>query len=203
MEPIFEPASLIVSKRRALHIADGGARFLMARAAEDLGDRLGTVERRFAKAAALFSATPDAAAVLRDHRITGAAVVTETGRLIGVLSETDLVDLAIELDIAVGERISRMELLEEVIPALAELARVEGLPLSAYDLEDLQALPIDHLRALAERLGLAPDPKAIIRAGEKVYRVYRKKRERSQIPLLLPMLLGALARYLAAPRAAG
>lgn len=33
-----------------------------------------------------------AAAVLREHRITGAAVVTETGRLIGVLSETDLVD---------------------------------------------------------------------------------------------------------------
>ena len=33
-----------------------------------------------------------AAAVLRDNRITGAAVVTETGRLIGVLSETDLVE---------------------------------------------------------------------------------------------------------------
>lgn len=119
------------------------------------------------------------------------------------LPETDLVDLAIELDIAVGERISRLALLEEVIPALAELARDEGLPLSAYDLEDLQALPADHLRALAERLRLAPDPKTIIRAGEKVYRVYRKKRERSQIPLLLPMLLGPLARYLAAPRPAG
>lgn len=66
MEPIFEPASLIASKRRALHIADGGARFLMARAAEDLGDRLGAVERHFAKAAALFSATADATAVLRD-----------------------------------------------------------------------------------------------------------------------------------------
>ena len=34
----------------------------------------------------------EAAVVLRDHRITGAAVVTETGRLIGVLSETDLVE---------------------------------------------------------------------------------------------------------------
>ena len=34
----------------------------------------------------------EAAVVLRDNRITGAAVVTETGRLIGVLSETDLVE---------------------------------------------------------------------------------------------------------------
>lgn len=66
MEPIFEPATLIASKRRALHIADSGARFLMARAAEDLGDRLGAVERHFAKAAALFCQTPDAAAMLRE-----------------------------------------------------------------------------------------------------------------------------------------
>ena len=33
-----------------------------------------------------------AAATLRDNRITGAAVVTASGKLIGVLSETDLVD---------------------------------------------------------------------------------------------------------------
>ena len=33
-----------------------------------------------------------AAGVLHDHHITGAAVVTETGRLIGVLSETDLIE---------------------------------------------------------------------------------------------------------------
>lgn len=33
-----------------------------------------------------------AAGVLRDHAITGAAVVNDTGMLIGVVSETDLVD---------------------------------------------------------------------------------------------------------------
>jgi SAM-dependent methyltransferase len=41
-----------------------GADFLMRRAAEDLADRLGAVERRFGKAAVLFCQTPDATDVV-------------------------------------------------------------------------------------------------------------------------------------------
>lgn len=64
MEPLFDTDSLLARKRRAAGIADAGAWFLMSRAVEDLADRLGAVERRFGRAAALFCATPDAAAAL-------------------------------------------------------------------------------------------------------------------------------------------
>src|SRR5690606_31183767 len=61
MEQIFDSESLARRKRRAIRIADHGAGFLMQRAAEDLADRLGAVERRFENGAALFSETPAAA----------------------------------------------------------------------------------------------------------------------------------------------
>jgi SAM-dependent methyltransferase len=64
MEPIFDHDSLLAKKRRALFIADAGAGFLMERAAQELEDRLGTVERRFGHAATLFSMTPAAAKAL-------------------------------------------------------------------------------------------------------------------------------------------
>ena len=54
----------LAHKRRALTHPIDGADFLMNRAAEDLADRLGAVERRFAKAAVLFCQTPAAADVL-------------------------------------------------------------------------------------------------------------------------------------------
>jgi SAM-dependent methyltransferase len=61
MEPIFDTKLTLARKLRALAAGDEGAGFLMRRAAEDLGDRLATVERRFPRAAALFCITPDAA----------------------------------------------------------------------------------------------------------------------------------------------
>src|SRR5690606_33084843 len=60
MEPIFDHDSLLAKKRRALRIADAGAGFLMKRAAGDLEDRLAAVERRFERAATLFSMTSEA-----------------------------------------------------------------------------------------------------------------------------------------------
>jgi SAM-dependent methyltransferase len=60
MEPIFDHDSLLAKKRRALRIADAGASFLMQRAAGDLEDRLAAVERRFDRAATLFSMTSEA-----------------------------------------------------------------------------------------------------------------------------------------------
>ena len=57
MQEIFDSELLVRRKRRALAAAVPGASFLLDRAAEDLGERLATVERRFDKAAALFSTT--------------------------------------------------------------------------------------------------------------------------------------------------
>lgn len=64
MQPIFDTALSLSRKRRALAMAVPGANFLMTRIADDLLERLGTVERRFERAASLFSLTADAANAL-------------------------------------------------------------------------------------------------------------------------------------------
>ena len=61
---IIDTGLLLARRRRALWQAAPGADFLMARAAEDLADRLSTVGRRFEHAAALFCITPTARDVL-------------------------------------------------------------------------------------------------------------------------------------------
>ena len=64
MQPIIDTSLWLARKRRALARPVGGADFLMRRAAEDLADRLGAVERKFGKAAVLFCQMPTAAGVL-------------------------------------------------------------------------------------------------------------------------------------------
>jgi hypothetical protein len=113
--------------------------------------------------------------------------------------EDDLVDLAIELDVVVPDDIVRAQFLNAVVRNLRDLAAREGLPLSPYDAEDLQDLPPEHLDALARLCSLTPGKKAetielLLKAGKKVYKVYRKQRSRSQVPMYLPMLLSPLAR---------
>jgi len=61
MEPLFDHQAAAMRRRRALRIGDQGALFLMTRAADDLADRLGAVDRRFERAAAVFGGTGDAA----------------------------------------------------------------------------------------------------------------------------------------------
>lgn len=106
----------------------------------------------------------------------------------------DLVALAVELDYMPPELVKRRELLGELIPRLLELAQREGLPLSKYDAEDLDELPQEHRSALAAAMGWSTDSKSMVKAGEKVYRMYRKNRGGSQVALLLPSLLKPLAR---------
>lgn len=65
MEPIFDLDVATAHKRRAHKAADHGAGFLMQRAADDLADRLATVERRFTSAAAVLSLTSAAQNALR------------------------------------------------------------------------------------------------------------------------------------------
>ncbi|MGX5845933.1 class I SAM-dependent methyltransferase [Mesorhizobium sp. PL10] len=64
MQPIIDTELWLAHKRRALGHPLAGADFLMRRAAEDLADRLGAVERKFGKAAVLFCQTPDATDVV-------------------------------------------------------------------------------------------------------------------------------------------
>lgn len=107
----------------------------------------------------------------------------------------DLVELAVELDFMPPEEVDRRQMLDELIPRLFELAQREGLPFSKYDAEDLAELPHEHRQALAEAMGWATDTSSIVKAGEKVYRRYRRDRRGSQVALLLPTLLKPLARH--------
>ncbi len=61
---LFDAALSIARKRRALGRGAAGVDFLVAHAAEDLGDRLSATRRRFKRAAALFSVTDHAARAL-------------------------------------------------------------------------------------------------------------------------------------------
>lgn len=65
MQPLFDTALAVARKRRALANPVEGAGFLMQRVAEDLGERIAVVERRFPDAALLFSVTGDGASALR------------------------------------------------------------------------------------------------------------------------------------------
>jgi len=66
LQPIIDTELWLAHKRRALGHPVAGADFLMRRAADDLSERLGAVERKFAKAAVLFCQTQDAADVLAE-----------------------------------------------------------------------------------------------------------------------------------------
>ncbi|MDX8533837.1 methyltransferase domain-containing protein [Mesorhizobium sp. VK25A] len=77
MQPLIDTELWLARKRRALARPVEGADFLMRRAAEDLADRLGAVERRFGKAAALFCQTSAAADVLAGSGKAGEIVRVE------------------------------------------------------------------------------------------------------------------------------
>ncbi|MDS1136304.1 methyltransferase domain-containing protein [Nitratireductor indicus] len=66
MEALFDTDLIIARKKRAKQHTDEGAAFLMKRAAEDLAERLSTVDRHFKKAAAIFCLTPHAADALKE-----------------------------------------------------------------------------------------------------------------------------------------
>jgi hypothetical protein len=124
-----------------------------------------------------------------------ATLTEEEIAMFRLLPEADLVDLAVELDIAVGAEIRVAELVGQAIGQLAELGRREGLPFSEYDRDDLAALPPEQMTALAGLLGVSPTPDAIVKSGVRAARAYQA-RPRAQVPLMLPMLLPLLARHL-------
>jgi len=113
------------------------------------------------------------------------------------LPDDNIIELAAELNLLIPERISRGGLLASSIVRLAEVARQEGLPFSHYDREDLEALPREHLRALAVLCGSRPTIKGVIKGGQKVYKIYTRQKPQSPVAMMLPMLLVPLARYAA------
>lgn len=99
----------LAHKRRALAHPAAGVDFLMQRTAEDLADRLGAVERKFGKAAALFCQTRSAADMLTESGKVGdvtrvesdAAFLDEATGLVAppetVPFEPESLDLAVSL----------------------------------------------------------------------------------------------------------
>ena len=116
--------------------------------------------------------------------------------------EDELVDLAVDLDVPVPEEINLGGLLDACVRSLADLGKREGLPFSDYDKEDLLALSEAELRAISVLNGvdtIEDETKRVpltIKNGKKIYKMWRKTRSKSQIPMYLPMLLPALARHL-------
>jgi hypothetical protein len=116
--------------------------------------------------------------------------------------EDELVDLAVDLDVPVPEEINLGGLLDACVRNLAALGKREGLPLSDYDQDDLMALSEAELRAISTLNGvdaIEDESKRVlltIKSGKKIYKMWRKTRPKSQIPMYLPMLLSALARHL-------
>jgi hypothetical protein len=120
----------------------------------------------------------------------------EEAHLISQILETDLVDLSVELDIAVPEVIERLPLVASIFASLADHAGIHGLPFSTYDAMDLEELPSSQRTALAQACGTPPTVKALMKQGTKAYKVLAKRGFRSQIPLLLPSFLSPFCRWL-------
>jgi hypothetical protein len=112
-----------------------------------------------------------------------------------------IVDLAAELDIVAGEEIDRRGLLERCVVAFVEHARREGLPFSKYDADDLKALDPDDLVAIGRLQGLSGrvTVSAVLKQGQRVYKTFQNRRGDHPIPLMLPMLLTAIARAARTP----
>ena len=112
------------------------------------------------------------------------------------IPEPDLVDAAADLGLAVPETIDRRELMDRMLTAIIQRAHDEGLPFSKYDKDDLEALDADERAAIATLQGLRSDAsvRAMLKAGQKVYKWYRKVRPNNPVALLLPTLLPYIAR---------
>lgn len=108
MQPIFDASLVIAHRRRALARAVTGADFLVARAAEDLAERLAVVERKFGRAAAIFGVSPAATAVLAASGKAAEIVRVEADEIFlgggpGVVSDPDTIALEpASIDLAVS-----------------------------------------------------------------------------------------------------
>lgn len=110
------------------------------------------------------------------------------------LPEMELVALAAELELIPPAEINRRTLVVQCVLRLVEVGRRDGLPLSKYDREDLEALDAAEVQALAALLGTRPNVPALMSAGQRTYKALMKVRPNSQVAMMLPTLLTAVAR---------
>lgn len=139
MQPVIDTSLWLARKRRALARPITGADFLMRRAAEDLADRLGAVERRFGKAASLFCQTPAAAEVLAESGKVSENVRVEAdaaflGGQPGLLAPLETVPFEPEsLDLAVS--LLSLQAMNDIPGMLVQIRRAlkpDGLFLGAF-----------------------------------------------------------------------
>ncbi|MER8959716.1 methyltransferase domain-containing protein [Mesorhizobium sp. M0701] len=139
MQPVIDTSLWLARKRRALTRPIAGADFLMRRAAEDLADRLGAVERRFGKAASLFCQTPAAAEVLAESGKVTENVRVEAdaaflGGQPGLLAPLETVPFEPEsLDLAVS--LLSLQAMNDIPGMLVQVRRAlkpDGLFLGAF-----------------------------------------------------------------------
>lgn len=128
MQPIFDAALSLARKRRALAMATPGADFLAVHAANDLLERLGAVERKFDRAAALFCVTPHAADAIRASGKAGEVIRVEAdaaflGSPKDRLAEPETVPLEpASLDLAVS--LLTLQEANDIPGVLAQIRRV-------------------------------------------------------------------------------
>ncbi|MGB3418219.1 MAG: methyltransferase domain-containing protein [Mesorhizobium sp.] len=139
MQPIFDTPLLLARKRRALKRPVAGADFLMQRAAGDLAERLDAVERKFAKAAALFCQTPAAAQVMQASGKISEAVRIEADSLFlgdgpGIVAAPETVPFEEKsLDLAVS--LLSLQAMNDIPGLLAQVRRAlrpDGLFLGVF-----------------------------------------------------------------------
>jgi len=108
----------------------------------------------------------------------------------------DVIQLATHLDLAPPEDIDKRQVLERCIPRLVDRLQRDGIPLTKYDTEDIQALTEPQRRAMGRLLGLrgTPSARSILRSGVKVTRAYQKQVLNDTIPYMTPILLGPIIR---------
>ena len=110
--------------------------------------------------------------------------------LLRAIPERDIVEMAVDLDICVPEKIDRVEMIEACILAIIERGREEGLPFSQYDQDDLAALSshqLDNLGKLMQISGSITVAK-VLKKGKRVYKYYQKHRPDNATALLIPTL---------------
>ncbi|MER8580592.1 class I SAM-dependent methyltransferase [Mesorhizobium sp. M1423] len=139
MQPVIDTSLWLARKRRALARPIAGADFLMRRAAEDLADRLGAVERKFGKATSLFCQTPAAAEVLAESGKVAENVRVEADAAFldgrpGVVAPLETVPFEPEsLDLAVS--LLSLQAMNDIPGMLVQIRRAlkpDGLFLGAF-----------------------------------------------------------------------
>jgi SAM-dependent methyltransferase len=139
LQPIIDTSLWLARKRRALARPVSGADFLMRRAAEDLAERLGAVERKFGKAAVLFCQTPAAVDVLAESCKVTDIVRVETDTVFlgggpGLVAPQETVPFEPEsLDLAVS--LLSLQAMNDIPGMLVQIRRAlrpDGLFLGAF-----------------------------------------------------------------------